>query len=295
MGHTGGAREPIVALRPAPIQVSYIGFAGTTGAPFLDYLIGDGTVTPPTAAGAYSEKLVRLPHCYLVNDHEQEIATAPPRRADFGLPEHGFVFTCFNNSYKFEPQIFDAWMRILDQVPGSVLWLYSSGPTVEKNLIREAAARGISADRLVFAPHRPKSEHLARMRLADLFVDTHYVNAHTGASDALWAGLPVLTWPGETFASRVAASLVANVGLPDLIADGPADYERTAVRLARHPDELRELRDRLAANRTTWPLFDTPRHVRNLERAYRAMWDRYAAGRAPAEIVVTEPAPGAGA
>jgi predicted O-linked N-acetylglucosamine transferase (SPINDLY family) len=290
MGYTGGAREEIIALRPAPIQVSYIGFAGSMGAPFIDYLISDRIVTPAELAEAFSEQLVLLPHCYLVNDHQQEVAATPLRRADFGLPQSGFVLTCFNNSYKFEPQLFDIWMKILAQVPGSVLWLYSGGATGEQNLRREAAARGIAADRVLFAQHLPKSEHLARLRLADLFLDTHYVNAHTGASDALWAGLPVLTCPGNTFAARVAASLLANIGLPELIAANLEDYERRAVHLAHHADELRKLRTRLAANRTTWPLFDTPRYTRNLERAYRAMWDIYAAGEPPRPIEVTEPA-----
>ena len=286
MGHTGMAREEVVALRPAPVQVNWIGFAGSMGAGFLDYLITDRTVTPPEMADGYSERLVWMPHCYLINDHGQEIAAAAPKRVEFGLPPDGFVFTCFNNSYKFEPRIFDSWMRILAQTPDSVLWLYSGGPTVERNLRREAAARGVAASRLVFAPHRPKARHLARLRLADLFLDTHYVNAHTGASDALWAGLPVLTCPGGTFASRVAASLLANVGLPELVAADLAEYERKAVGLATDADALRELRKRLAGNRTTWPLFDTPRFTRDLECAYRAMWDLHAAGGGPRTIEV---------
>ncbi|OWK44403.1 tetratricopeptide repeat protein [Fimbriiglobus ruber] len=288
MGHTGGAREEIVALRPAPIQVSYIGFAGTCGASFLDYLISDRTVTPPEMAAGYSERLVLLPNCYLVTDREQEIATAPVRRADYGLPESGFVFTCFNNSYKFEPGIFDVWAKILGQVPGSVLWLYSSGATVERNLRREATARGLASDRIIFAAHETKTKHLARLRLADLFLDTPVVNAHTGACDALWAGLPVLTCPGQTFASRVAASLLTNIGQPELIAATHDEYARRAVDLAQRPNELSRLREKLAANRTTWPLFDTTRVTRHLEQAYRAMWDSYAAGKPPAGIVVSE-------
>jgi protein O-GlcNAc transferase len=290
MGYTGGAREEIVALRPAPIQVSWIGYAGSMGAPFLDYFIGDAVVTPPDLAEAFSERIVQMPHCYLINDHAQEIAAAAPRRTDYGLPENGFVFTSFNNSYKYEPRIFGIWMRVLQKTPDAVLWLYSGGATMERNLWREAAARGVSTEQIVFAKHQPKSQHLARLRLADLFLDTHYVNAHTGASDALWTGLPVLTCPGETFASRVAASLLTNVGLPELIATDLDEYERRAVHLACHPEELRRLRERLAANRTVWPLFDTPRFTRNLERAYRAMWDVYAAGQPPRRIEVTEPA-----
>ncbi len=290
MGYTGGARKEIIALRPAPIQVNWLAYPGSMGASFLDYIIGDAIVTATDMEELFSEKIVQMPHCYQVNDHTQEIAATTPRRADQGLPERGFVFTSFNNSYKYEPQIFDAWMRILRETPGAVLWLYSGGATVEQNLRREASARDVSAERIVFAKHQLKSEHLARLRLADLFLDTLYYNAHTGASDALWAGVPLLTCPGETFASRVAASLLTNVGLPELIAADLVEYERRAVHLASHPEELRGLRERLAANRTVWPLFDTPRFTRNLERAYRAMWDIYAAGQPPRRIVVTEPA-----
>jgi predicted O-linked N-acetylglucosamine transferase (SPINDLY family) len=287
MGYTGGAREEILALRAAPIQVNAIGYPGSMGASFLDYIIGDRIVSNPDREELFSEKIVLMPHSFQANDNGQEIAAAP-RRADYGLPEGVFVYACFNNSYKYDPDTFTIWMRALKRTPGAVLWLYSGGATVERNLRREAFARGVAADRVVFAKHQPKSEHLARLRLADLFLDTRYYNAHTGASDALWAGLPLLTCPGRTFASRVAASLLMNIGLPELIASDPDEYERMAVHLAGNPDELRRLRERLAVNRNSWPLFDTPRFTRNLERAYREMWEIYAAGQPPRPIVVSE-------
>jgi predicted O-linked N-acetylglucosamine transferase (SPINDLY family) len=289
MGYTGGAREDILALRPAPIQVNAIGYPGSMGASFLDYIIGDHIVSNPDRVELFSEKIVLMPHSFQANDNKWEIAAPAPSRVDYGLPPRDFVFTCFNNSYKYEPESFAVWMRVLRKTPGAVLWLYSGGATVERNLRRAAVDQGVAADRIVFAKHRPKSEHLARLRLADLFLDTRYYNAHTGASDALWAGLPLLTCPGRTFASRVAASLLTNIGLPELIASDQDEYERRAVHLAGNPDELRGLRERLAANRGSWPLFDTPRFTRNLERAYRAMWDVYAAGQPPQPIVVNEP------
>jgi predicted O-linked N-acetylglucosamine transferase (SPINDLY family) len=287
-GYAQYPRMVLLALRPAPIQVHYLGYPGTLGAEFVDYLIGDPVVTPPERAALFREKLVLLPHCYQVNDHQQPIATTAFTRSGQGLPQRGFVFCCFNNSYKIEPGIFDVWMRVLARVPGSVLWLLSTGAALEQNLRREAETRGVAGERLVFARPLPKAEHLARHRLADLFLDTYVYNAHTTASDALWAGVPLLTCMGETFASRVAASLLTAVGVPELIVANLEEYERRAVRLAEHPEELRPLRERLAANRTTWPLFDTPRFARNLERAYRAMWQLHAAGRPPELIVVAE-------
>jgi protein O-GlcNAc transferase len=288
MGYCGFSRLEVFALRPAPIQVSYLVYPGTTGADFIDYLLADRIVAPPEATAHFTEKLVWLPHSYQVNDREQPIAATPNRRTPHGLPEKGFVYCSLNNGYKFEPLIFGVWMNVLKSVPGSVLWLLSAGATMEANLRREAAARGVAPDRLVFAPTLSKPEHLARLRLADLFLDTHLVNAHTTASDALWAGVPLLTCPGGKFAARVAASLLTAVGLPELIAPDLPAYERLAVRLARQPEELRRLRDKLAAQRTTWPLFDTPRFVRNLERAFREMWDVWAAGEAPRSIEVVE-------
>ncbi|MEH1941448.1 MAG: TIGR03032 family protein [Nostoc sp.] len=287
-GYTTDSRSAILALRPAPIQVSYLGYSGTMGAEFIDYIISDPVVTPPEFADGFSEKLVTLPHSYQVNDYQQAIASTPVTRSQYGLPESGFVFCCFNNNYKIEPQIFDVWMRILAAVPGSVLWLTVKFPTAEDNLRREAQARGINSDRLIFAQYsHTKAEHLARHQLADLFVDTLYCNAHTTASDALWAGLPVVTCIGKTFASRVGASLLRAVGLPDLIANNLEQYEQLAIHLGRFPTALQELKQRLAQNRTTYPLFDTPRFTRNLELAYFAMWEIYAAGNPPKTIEVS--------
>jgi protein O-GlcNAc transferase len=287
-GWVGFPRMSLLALRPAPVQAHYLGHPGTTGAEFIDYLIGDPVVTPRLGT-AYQEQLVLLPHCYLATDNGQPVADAAGTRADHGLPAEGVVFCAFNNSYKIEPGRFGVWMRVLGRVPGSVLWLSPVAAPIERNLRREAEARHVAGERLVFARRvADKADHLARHRLADLFLDTATYNGHTTACDALWAGLPVLTCPGDTFASRVGASLLTAVGLPELIAADEKQYEELAVRLAGHPEELGELRRKLADQRTTWPLFDTARLVRNLERAYRAMWDVYASGRPPQPLAVTD-------
>jgi predicted O-linked N-acetylglucosamine transferase (SPINDLY family) len=287
-GYTGFSRMGLLALRPAPIQVNYLGYSGSTGANFIDYLITDPVVTPPERAGDFREQPVWLPHTFMVTDHQQALPPPGASRAAEGLPADGFVFCGFHNSYKIEPRMFDVWMRLLAQVPGSVLWLMTGAPAAEANLRREAAARGVAAGRLVFAGHRPKAQHLDRLRLADLFLDALVYNAHTTAADALWVGLPLLTCPGDTFASRVAAGLLTAIGVPELIAPTLDEYEQRALHLARHPGELKELRQKLAAHRTTWPLFDTPRFVRNLERAYRAMWDLHASGESPQPINITD-------
>jgi protein O-GlcNAc transferase len=287
-GYTQGHRLGIAALRPTPLVATYLGFAGSSGAPFIDYAIVDHVVVPPAEAHLYSERLVHLPNCYLLNDPEHPIDDTPLVRSDAGLPDDGFVFCCFNANYKIEPFIFDVWMRILRQVPGSALWLLQLAPEVADNLRREAAARGIDGERLVFAGRRRKAEHLARHRLADLFLDTRYCTAHTTCSDALCAGLPVLTCPGETFTSRVAASLLQAAGLPELIAPNFEQYEARAVALAREPALLGRLRARLHANRPTSPAFDTNRGVRNFERAYRLMWETYLSGKPPQPLTVSE-------
>lgn len=271
-GYCGGGRPEIFALRPAPIQVSFLGYPGSMGARFIDYLIADRVVAPESDAEWFSERLVWMPTTYQVNDRDQPIADRIPARAEVGLPEKGFVFCCFNRNYKIDAQIFALWMRILTAVPDSVLWLFRSNLQA-KNALREAALRhGVAHERLVFATKLPKPEHLARHKLADLFLDTHIVNAHTTASDSLWASIPLLTWPSETFASRVAASLLHAIGLPELIASSAKEYEETAIALARDPQRLRALRERLARNRFAAPLFDTGRYVRDLERAYERMW-----------------------
>ena len=251
------------------------------GSGFTDYILGDATVTPVGLEAAYSEKIIRLPFSYQVNDSKRPIAPETPTRAEAGLPETGFVFCCFNASYKIEPSIFDIWMRLLKQVPGSVLWLYKPKEAVEGNLLAEAARRGISADRLVFASPLPLDKHLARQRLADLFLDTLPYNAHTTASDALWAGLPLLTCMGETFASRVAASILRAAGLPELVTETLEDYEAQALRLARDPLALGELRKKTEMQRDICPLFDTAQSARHLEQAYLTAWRRWRAGLKP--------------
>jgi predicted O-linked N-acetylglucosamine transferase (SPINDLY family) len=280
-GYTFRARTAIVALRPAPLQVSFLGYPGTMGADFIDYLVGDRVVTPPARAGDYAEKLVILPDCYQPNDRQRRVGRTPPRAA-LGLPDIGFVFCCFNQSFKILPEVFDVWMRLLTAVPGSVLWLLAS-PAAD-NLRREAAARGVDPARLVFAAQQPLAEHLGRIPAADLFLDTFPYTAHTTASDALWTGLPLVTCAGETFASRVAASLLTAMGFPELVTRSLADYEALALRLAQAPAELLTLRDRLQRNRARAPLFDTPRYVRNLEAAYEAMWAACSAGQPPRQI-----------
>jgi predicted O-linked N-acetylglucosamine transferase (SPINDLY family) len=287
-GYCGGGRPEIFALRPAPVQVSFLGYPGSMGASFIDYLIADRRVAPESDREWFSERLVWMPASYQVNDRDQPIADRVPTRAEAGLPETGFVFCCFNRSYKIDAAIFALWMRILAAVPGSVLWLYRSNLPA-KNALREAAVRhGVAHERLVFATKLAKPEHLARHRLADLVLDTRVVNAHTTASDALWAGVPVLTWPGETFAGRVAASLLEAVGLPELVVPSAKAYEEQAIALARDPERLRSLRERLARGRLTAPLFDTDRYVRALERAYERMWATHAARERPDSFAVPD-------
>jgi protein O-GlcNAc transferase len=285
MGFSGYTRLEVMAARPAPLQMSWLAYPGTTGADFIDYLLGDRLITPAEAATDFGERIVRLPHCYLPTNREQPIAASAGTRRDHGLPDGGFVFASINNSYKFEPVIYAVWMRILARVPGSVLWLKSGGATMEANLRREAQARGVSPGRILFArDHLTKPAHLARLTLADLFLDTHFYNAHTTAADALWAGLPVLTCPGPTFAGRVGASLLSAVSLPELIAPDLERYEEMAVELAEDRALRGDLRQRLQEGRATAPLFDTPRFVRNLERAFKAAWAIHEAGEKPRAI-----------
>jgi predicted O-linked N-acetylglucosamine transferase (SPINDLY family) len=280
-GHTYGARTGILAARPAPIQVSYLGFPGTMGADFIDYIIADTIVLPLDEQRFYSENIVHLPDCYMVNDRKRVIASRTPARKELGLPAEGFVFCCFNNNWKITPAVFDVWMRLLQAVEGSVLWLFRDNEHAETNLRKEAAARGVDPTRLVFAGRLPLDEHLARHRLADLVLDTLPYNAHTTASDALWAGLPVLTCQGKTFAGRVAASLLNAVGLPDLVTRSLEEYEALALRLATDPLRLRALRDRLEHNRLSFPLFDSIRFCRHIESAFTSMWELWQRGERP--------------
>ncbi len=270
-GYTAHSRTAIFALRPAPIQVNYLGYPGTMAADFIDYLVGDAIVTPPEHDVFYTEKVVRLPGSYQVNDRQRVIAPEAPSREACGLPEQGFVFCCFNNNYKINPPVFDIWMRLLQRVPGSVLWLLEDNSYAKANLQREAQARGVDPQRLVFAARAPLPDHLARHRHAGLFLDTLPVNAHTTASDALWAGLPVLTCLGGVFAGRVAASLLHAVGMPDLVAADLQEYESKAYQLATDPNLLNATKARLWAQRDTCALFDSDAFRLHLEAAYQAM------------------------
>jgi protein O-GlcNAc transferase len=286
-GYTQRARTAVFAYRPAPIQVNYLGFPATTGADFVDYIIVDPFVVPMDQQPFFTEQLVQLPDCYQCNDDKRAISDHIPSRAECGLPDDGFVFCCFNNAYKITPDLFDIWMRLLGAVPGSVFWLLDDNLWQKRNLAREAAARGIAPERIVFAPKLPAPDHLARHRLADLFLDTLPYNAHTTASDALWAGLPLVTCSGDTFASRVAGSLLRAIGLPELVTRSLTEYEAMALRLACDGDRLAALRARLARNKWTHPLFDTGRFARNIEAAYWQMWEAWRSGRPPAAFSVS--------
>ncbi len=290
-GYYGAERTRVFARRAAPIQVNYLGFPGTLGADYMDYIVADRHVLPENHKEYYSEKVVYLPDCYQANDRKKSISSRTVSRAEYGLPVDAFVFCCFNNAYKITPRTFDSWMRILTQVDRSVLWLLEDHPAAAANLRTEAVARGIDGARIVFAERRPPAEHLARHRCADLFLDTLPYNAHTTASDALWAGLPLLTCIGETFAGRVAASLLKALHLPEMIVSTEEDYVRLAIALATDPGQLAHLKRKLDANRLTTPLFDTKGFTGNLETAYAAMFDRYRAGLAPGHITVPRQAP----
>ena len=285
-GFTQNGRTRIFARRPSPVQVNYLGYPGTMGASYIDYIIADEVVIPEKQHKYYSEKIVSLPNSYQVNDSKRYISDKAFTRAELGLPPTSFVFCCFNNNYKITPRIFDCWMRILKQVEDSVLWLFEDNATAASNLRKEAVARGINPDRLIFAKRMPLAEHLARHRLADLFLDTLPYNAHTTASDALWAGLPMLTCLGETFAGRVAASLLNAIRLPELIATTLEAYEQMAIDLATHPEKLAVIKRKLAENRLTTPLFDTKLFTKHIEAAYSIMWERYQRGAPPESFSV---------
>jgi predicted O-linked N-acetylglucosamine transferase (SPINDLY family) len=285
-GYFGEARQGVFSYKPSPIQVNYLGFPGTMGAEYIDYLIADRTLIPNTSQQHYSEKIAYLPNCYQVNDRKRPIADKAFSREELGLPQAGFVFCCFNNNYKITPGTFDGWMRILKQVNGSVLWLLEDNPAAARNLRKEAGARGVSAERLIFGERMSSPEHLARHRAADLFIDTLPYNAHTTASDALWAGLPLLTCTGQTFPGRVAASLLNAIGLPELVTTTQAQYEALAVDLANHPQQLTKIKHKLELNRLTTPLFDTPLFSRHIEEGYTQMYERYQKDLPPDHIYV---------
>jgi predicted O-linked N-acetylglucosamine transferase (SPINDLY family) len=256
------------------------------GASFIDYIIADRTVISATAASSFGEKIIYLPDCYQVTDSTRVFPLPSEPRAVFGLPEQGFVFCCFNASQKVTPELFGIWMSLLRQVEGSVLWLLADNDWAAGNLRREVVAHGVTADRLVFAPPFGYEPHLSRLALADLFLDTSPYNAHTTASDALWAGLPLVTCMGLSFPARVAASLLQAIGLPELVTRSLGDYEQLALSLARDPDRLAAIRAKLAHNRKTNALFDTRRFCRHLETAYARMWQRYRRGEKPKSFVV---------
>lgn len=286
-GLTKDSRLGVLACRAAPIQVNYLGYPGTMGAPYVDYIVADSTLIPGNLQHNYVEKIVYLPNTYQVNDSTRPISVREFSRKELGLPESGFVFCCFNNTFKILPHIFDSWVRILKSVEGSVLWLYEDNETASENLKSEAIKRGISKDRIIFAKKMPLADHLARHRHADLFLDTFPYNAHTTASDALWAGLPLITVMGESFASRVAASLLKAVGLPEMIAESREAYECLAIDLAQNPEKLSAIKSKLADNRLKLPLFDTKRFAKNIESAYVQMVERYRAD-APVEHLYIE-------
>jgi len=273
-GYTLGARPQILALRPAPVQVSWF-YPGTMGTRCIDYFIADPHVLPPRLEPAFSEKIARLPDCYMITDRQREVSQSIPGREACGLPADGFVFCCFNQAYKILPETFSLWMRVLQAVPGSVLWLAEANRWSIENLRREAAARGVDGGRLVFAGRKPIAEYMVQYRLADLALDTFPYTSHTTAADALWMGCPLVTCMGETFASRVAGSVLINAGLRELVMDAPGDCERKLVELATTPGLLQAVRRRLGEERDTCPLFDTPRFVGNLERAYDTMFDAF--------------------
>ncbi len=285
-GYTHHARPAISAYRPAPVQLSYLGYPATMGADFIDYIIVDSFVVPDSQQPFFPERLVHLPGSYQVNDRRREVAGTGSSRRDWELPAEGLVLCSFNNSYKISPAIFDIWMRLLRTVAGSVLWLLKTNALVERNLRSEAEKRGVDSGRLIFAPVVALAEHLGRHRHADLFLDTVPCNAHTTASDALWAGLPVLTCSGDTFAGRVAGSLLMAVGMPELVTGSLAIYEQTALALARDPQRLIALRQKLQTNRHTSALFDLPKCTGNIEAAYTRMWQTWLAGQAPAAFSI---------
>lgn len=284
-GYTTNSRAGIFAYRAAPIQVGYVGYLGTMGAEYFDYLLSDKTIIPEDSQKFYSEKIAYLPS-YQVNDRKRAISDGQFTRRELGLPEDGFVFCCFNNSYKIMPATFDGWMRILKVVDGSVLFLYADNEQLKTNLINEAKVRGVNGARLVFGGQISTEDYLARYKVCNLFLDTFPYNAGTTASDALWAGLPVLTFVGRSFASRVAASVLNAIGLPELITKTQEEYEALAIELAKNPKKLKDIQLKLANNRLSTPLFDTPLFTNNIEAAFIKMMERYWGDLPPEHIFI---------
>jgi protein O-GlcNAc transferase len=292
-GYTKGCRNEIFALHPAPLQVQYMGFCGTLGADYIDYIVGDKTVIPPELRLYYQEKVIEMPHSYFVNDHKQSSKSVAhqidmPTREQYGIPHDKFVFCNFNQLFKIDPQIFDTWTNILKRVPNSVLWLLRFPPAGEENIRREAQRRGIRDEQIIFTDIAPRDEHLKRCYLADLFLDTPAYNAHTTACDVLWSGTPILTLRGEKMASRVAASLLGAAGLDELIKTSHNEYEELAVQLALDSERLYTMRRHLEENRDKCAVFDTTRWVRNLEKGLQQVWKRFEGGSAPGDVTVVD-------
>jgi predicted O-linked N-acetylglucosamine transferase (SPINDLY family) len=285
-GYTTHCRTGIFSHRAAPIQVNYLGYPASMGANYIDYIIADHIIIPEENQPFFTEKIVYLPNSYQVNDSKRKVSERILTRTELALPENGFVYCCFNNNLKITPQIFDSWARILKAVPGSVLWLLEDNVLAKANLIKEAQSRGLSEERLIFAGRLDLPEHLARHRVADLFIDTVPCNAHTTASDALWVGLPVLTILGEAFAGRVAASLLSAIDMPELIAKSLNEYEALAIDLAKNPEKLKVLKEKLQQNRLTSPLFNTQLSTDQIESAYIKMYERYQAGLPPEHLEI---------
>ena len=283
-GQTMDARTAIFALRAAPIQINYLGYPGTMAAHHHDYIIADAITIPPENQSFFTEKIIYLPDSYQVNNDQKEISSRLFSKEELGLPSDQFIFCCFNNNFKITPEIFSTWMNILKNVNGSVLWLFEDNDYIKNNLVKEAEVRGISGDRLVFAKRIGQHDHLARHRVADLFLDTLPYNAHTTASDALWCGLPVITMMGDSFPGRVAASLLDAIGLPELITHSLEEYELLAIKLATDPAELKKIKAKLADNRMTMPLFNTALFCHHLESAYSKVYDRHLNGLTPDHI-----------
>ena len=275
-GYTADSRTAVFAYRPAPVQVNYLGFTGTMGTEYMDYILADKYVIPEDDRVNFSEKVVWLPDTYFPTDGTLRLADRMPTRVEYGLPSSGFIFCSFNHDFKINPTMFEIWMRLLTRIPGSVLWLMKLNSSAEANLVKEAEARGVDSSRIIFATRVPSIEdHLARYQLADLFLDTIPYNAHTTTCDVLFAGLPVLTCPGGAMHSRVAGSLLGAIGIPEMIVGSLAEYEEVALKLALDSALLAETKERLRANKDTYPLFNTMQFCRNLEKAYTVMWERY--------------------
>jgi len=288
VGYAENARTNLFALRVAPVQVSFLGYTGTMGADFMDYIVADDVVIPPGDENYYTEQVIRLPGSYQVNDSKKRIAERTPTRAELGLPDREFVFCSFNNSFKITPTVFDIWMRLLHKIDRSVLWLLRGNPKVEANLRREAELRSIDPRRLVFAPRVPLHDHLARHRVADLFLDTLPCNAHATASEALWAGLPLLTCAGRGFASRVGASVLKAMDLGELVTYSLLEYEARALELALNRSLLQQIRNKVADNRRAAPLFDTSRFRDQIESVYLTMYERQRRGEPPQGFTVSQ-------